>query len=46
MFLTTRVTLSIFRAELKRYLLTYLPGCETSWGKTSRGQSDKGAKRP
>jgi len=36
MFLTTHVTVCVYHAELKSYLLTYLPGGETFWGDTSR----------
>jgi len=41
MFLTTHVTVCICHRELKSYLVTLLPGGETSWGRT-----DKVAKRP
>jgi len=46
MFLTTHVTVCICHAELKTYLLTYLAGSETSWGRNVQGRTDKGAKRP
>jgi len=40
--LTTHATVCVCHAELKSYLLTYLlTRGEMSWGKTSRGRTDK-----
>ena len=42
MFLTAHITVCICLAELKGYLLTYLPRGETTWGETFRGKLTKG----